>query len=241
MMQETLLLRTASAALRPEPKRFANAIARVQDFLKRNQDPYVIERDLEELLASAETDGLVYIERVVDGELVAVAGAFPKNKDTVTSPVYLELGATIVHRDYRGFGLHKVLQQVRLLRLYLLHHESLVVFTCAKTGNYKSSGSLIKTGFAETCDPSILKLKPSTEGRRFYYFPLDRMPEVARAFLDRKTTYVHRSRRYPDEYPEVDDRELELLLEPEIKQRSHMFAAIRDLADDDRDDGPDDP
>lgn len=229
-MSEVLVLRTASAGLRPDPARFHRSIERIRRFLADHANRFVIERDLDELLAAGRSDGLVYIERAQDGALVAVSGAFPKNQDALDGPVYLELGATLVHPDYQGFGLHPVLQQVRLLRLYLLYHRSLVVFTCVKTDNAKSANSLLQNGFIETDDPAILAMKPSTEGRRFFRFPLEGLPQVARDFLGRRGVHLHRSVRYPDQYDEVDGRQLEVLLEPEIRQRRHMLTAIEEIA-----------
>lgn len=229
-MSEVLVLRTASAGLRPDPARFHRRIERIRRFLADHADRFVIERDLDELLAAGRSDGLVYIERARDGALVAASGAFPKNGDDLHGPVYLELGATLVRPDYRGFGLHPVLQQVRLLRLYLLYRHALVVFTCVKTDNERSAGSLLKNGFVETDDPAILAMKPSTEGRRFFRFPLAGLPQVARSFLGRRGVHVHRSIRYPDRCDRVDDRQLEVLLEPEIRQRRHLLIAIEEIA-----------
>ncbi|HEV2842602.1 MAG TPA: hypothetical protein VGW39_14865 [Chthoniobacterales bacterium] len=130
--------------------------ADIYSFYQAKRDRNVLPRPEADLKQSAEK-GLFFIA-TKSSEIVAVAGAF----DLEYSP-YVELGGTFVESSLRGFGLQRLLFQLRIAATVINQGPEVRLLTAIDPMNKHSVNNALKSGFISWEEPTPVMFE-SCEG-----------------------------------------------------------------------------
>lgn len=115
-------------------------------FYHANADPNILPRPETDLRKSAE-EGL-FFKGDSGGELVAVAGVFSLGRIP-----YVELGGTFVAPAVRGYGLQRLLFQLRIAATIVKLNVNYQILTAIDPSNIVSRNNALRSGFEEWQTP----------------------------------------------------------------------------------------
>lgn len=115
-------------------------------FYQAQADPYILPRPETDLRKSAE-EGL-FFKGDSGGKLVAVAGVF-----SVGRIPYVELGGTFVAPAVRGYGLQRLLFQLRIAATIVKLNVNYQIITSIDPSNTVSLKNALRSGFEELLTP----------------------------------------------------------------------------------------
>lgn len=201
----------------------------VVQFLRNQHSPNLVIRDRKEYLDSAKRGWLIKVG-TPEGKLAAVGALFPMTGyDT-------EMGnAAVDKNEWRGYGLHRLLIEIRTAIFVDCSNGYDRLFTAVdSTNNQESLRNLIAAGFTPLAEPSQEFFKPcSTCVKRqlhqadrccckFYYLPEDAQRKLVRQLLARGNTVLLQNKRGQEVEIQI---EITALRDPLRRQKLESFAA----------------